>query len=180
MTQSAVDLSPFQNKFSQFMCAMVELANGHRADNPTFRENFKYGCYEEILQIYGKMYEPISDEDYPLKRKHGDPELRWKRSLQIANTYPNLIYTEGLAIIKDEEVPIDHAWLIDAKTGKVVDPTFRNEALSYFGITFKLDFAMGRAEETGVCGIFPVDLESKSPILMNGIPEDCLWTPANN
>jgi hypothetical protein len=177
MTQSAVDLSLFQNRFSQFMSAMVDLAKGYHLENQKFRENFKFSCYEELLQIHGKLYDVMSDEEYPFNRKHSDPEASWRTALQYTHSYPNLIYTEGLAIIEGKNEPIDHAWLIDTKTERVFDPTFRREGLSYFGIPFNTDFVEKRATETGLAGIFPFDLESESPILMNGLPEGCIWTP---
>ncbi len=68
------------------------------------------------------------------------------------------IYCEGFST--SFGIPMSHAWAVDNKTGKVVDPTWssRNNlspGKSYFGIAFSTDYLRKTIFDTGVWGLIP-------------------------
>ena len=67
---------------------------------------------------------------------------------------PDVVYCEGKVTCYG--VPIDHAWLVDKASGKVIDPTIR-EAVgigAYVGIPFKTDYLSKTLSRCKVWGIF--------------------------
>lgn len=66
----------------------------------------------------------------------------------------DVFYAEGYAVDPAVPIPMQHAWLVDAK-GRVIDPTWEdNENHGYFGIAFKREFVMEMLNNNGQeCGL---------------------------
>jgi hypothetical protein len=63
-------------------------------------------------------------------------------------------YTEGVVLVDDLPILIDHAWLTNRK-GEVLDLTLRSQdKATYFGIPFKPNYAVGEAVRWGYYGLF--------------------------
>jgi hypothetical protein len=65
---------------------------------------------------------------------------------------PDFVYCEGYAIGRDLCIPIHHAWLVNVKTGDVIDRTPNWSGYvdtAYFGIPFRTDFLLSKAKESG-------------------------------
>ena len=87
----------------------------------------------------------------------GMSRLCYANSANIAISEPKRVYyCEGYAISKSVPWlgPTDHAWLIDAISGLVVDPTWE-DGTEYFGIAFRRSFLLERLLKSRVYGLLP-------------------------
>lgn len=64
-----------------------------------------------------------------------------------------LIYCEGYAIPAGIPIPIEHGFCVNS-FGEVIDPTWKEPGIEYFGVPFKHQFVLQRMRETEVYGIF--------------------------
>ena len=60
------------------------------------------------------------------------------RNAYYLATDNQLIYCEGFAI--NDSIPCNHAWCVDPKTNKVVDPTWKELDCVYYGIKFDMEY----------------------------------------
>ena len=167
----------FYKDFNLYFQTMMRMAKDTNNEINVLGDNFFHTCYEELVSLYGKYNSPISVEENSYGQLNGDPEERWRTALRFAiNHQGDCTYTEGFAIVDGEELPIEHAWATDKKTGMVIDPTFGDKGLAYFGIQFNLDYVVKKSKEAGAAGLLQSenDLETKSPILQFGLPAEAL------
>jgi hypothetical protein len=69
-----------------------------------------------------------------------DPKYRqskhsFSNAALLAIDRHDLIYCEGEAIYPHGDIELAHAWCID-QDGRVIDPTWNNQGLEYFGVPF--------------------------------------------
>lgn len=143
--------------------------------NPESIADYKYLSYKKVLQEYGRFFDIIENDIYPLKVKQRDPASRWVTALKLSTD--ELIYTEGVVVLPTKGLPFSSSWLTDRKTGKVVDPTFYDYGVMYFGISFNREFAIQHAKDAGQVGILITDKGIGANILRNGLPPNSIWMP---
>jgi hypothetical protein len=113
------------------------------------------------------------------------PEGRWSREPQAC--YANALhaaivrkwgYVEGFAIPKSGGLAVMHDWVTNPHHfGVAHDPT-RRDGREYFGIPFRLDYALRMCEKTGHPGVLDVR-ELGWPLLRGDDRiEDVTWNPA--
>lgn len=79
----------------------------------------------------------------------------FRNALLYRPTNLELLYVEGFALAPRLPMPIHHAWTVDPKTSKVIDPTWKEpEACQYLGVPFNRREAWKIAEENGYYGLF--------------------------
>lgn len=109
--------------------------------NATNRSNgsgpFHYYGMADFLLQHGVWYEVTP---YPKEVPLGHPQMCFGNSIIVASK-SGYRYVEGLAVAPDKlEIAFHHAWNIDAQ-GKLVDVTWRNLGLAYYGVEFSVERA---------------------------------------
>lgn len=132
------------------------------------REGYKYSSSEDLVLKQGKFFTP---ETRPADVKLGAKKECFSNAARLALERSNLTYVEGYAMINDRlPLPIAHAWCVDKK-GRVVDNTWENPGVAYFGVPFKTSYLAKKLSETGVYGILSGSVGS-SDFLKDGVPSD--------
>lgn len=132
------------------------------------REGYKYSSSEDLVLKQGKFFTP---ETRPADVKLGAKKECFSNAARLALERSNLTYVEGYAMINDGlPLPIAHAWCVDKK-GRVVDNTWENPGVAYFGVPFKTSYLAKKLSETGVYGILSGSVGS-SDFLKDGVPSD--------
>ena len=152
-------------KMRYYIDTMVDVCKGFRLKGT---ENWKYSCYEEIVQQFGQFFIP----PHIIALINADEDSRFLTALNGLRS--GIIYCEGYVLLKEGKPPVDHAWLYNQKSKKVIDFTYGLTAELYFGIPFSTNFVQSRANETKCASIFNTDLETSSPILRDGLPQGAL------
>lgn len=58
----------------------------------------------------------------------------WENARALAATHDSLLYAEGVAAsVGTESYPAEHAWCVDARTGHVIETTWRTPGSVYLG-----------------------------------------------
>ena len=102
----------------------------------------------------------------PADVKAGRAKYCFRNAYRLALLEPErFIYVEGYYAWKTLRTlpPIDHAWCVDARTLRVVDPTC-NEGGEYLGVPFRLEYLCRIALEGGDFGVIN-NLAMDSPLL---------------
>lgn len=89
-----------------------------------------------LLLTHGRSFE-TDEKTYAGKR--GTPKQCYANAGKLALYNSDMIYVEGVIA---HIIPIDHAWCVNRKTGKVVDPTLKDgsNTKAYFGIPFSTEY----------------------------------------
>lgn len=132
------------------------------------REGYKYSSSEDLVLKQGKFFTPGKrPEDIEL----GSKKECFANASKLALERSDLTYVEGYAMINDRlPLPIAHAWCVDKK-GRVVDNTWENPGVSYFGVPFKTSYLAKKLSETGVYGILSGSVGT-SDFLKDGVPSE--------
>jgi len=102
-------------------------------------DQFVYKGMEHFLLEHGVWYEV---QPWQNKYRQGAPKNCFANAM-LLGAEKGLRYVEGLAIADISiELPIHHGWNID-KHGNVIDNTWLNSGLVYFGV----EFSIGRADD---------------------------------
>lgn len=92
-------------------------------------------------------------------------------ALMASTVHPNLRYSEGFAM--SGFFPVAHAWLTDAETGAIYDPTWINldyeGPFLYLGMTFSKPFMAALVDETGDPSVFESDWRRKNRTAKKGL-----------
>ena len=132
------------------------------------REGYKYSSSEDLVLKQGKFFTP---EKRPDGIELGPKKECFANASKLALERSNLTYVEGYAMVNDRlPLPIAHAWCVDKK-GRVIDNTWENPGVSYFGVPFKTSYLAKKLSETGVYGILSGSVGS-SDFLKDGVPSD--------
>lgn len=132
------------------------------------REGYKYSSSEDLVLKQGKFFTP---EKRPDDIKLGPKKECFANAAKLALERSNLTYMEGYAMVNDRlPLPIAHAWCVDKK-GRVVDNTWENPGVAYFGVPFKTSYLAKKLSETGVYGILSGSVGS-SDFLKDGVPSE--------
>lgn len=132
------------------------------------REGYKYSSSEDLVLKQGKFFTP---EKRPDGIELGPKKECFANAAKLALERSNLTYVEGYAMVNDRlPLPIAHAWCVDKK-GRVIDNTWENPGVSYFGVPFKTSYLAKKLSETGVYGILSGSVGS-SDFLKDGVPSE--------
>lgn len=132
------------------------------------REGYKYSSSEDLVLKQGKFFTP---EKRPDDIKLGPKKECFANAAKLALERSDLTYVEGYAMVNDRlPLPIAHAWCVDKK-GRVVDNTWENPGVAYFGVPFKTSYLAKKLSETGVYGILSGSVGS-SDFLKEGVPSE--------
>lgn len=63
-----------------------------------------------------------------------------------------LVYVEGFATLPEPAIEMHHAWCLDSQ-GRVVDPTWKEPALAYFGVPFAVTYVHVRYDDQARYGM---------------------------
>lgn len=78
------------------------------------------------------------------------------------------VYCEGFACSASVSFPVEHAWILDRRQ-RVIETTWSQQGLVYFGIAIDDEYLMSHAVKTRVYGLdwrlFAQDLEQDSSII---------------
>lgn len=132
------------------------------------REGYKYSSSEDLVLKQGKFFVP---EKRPDDIELGSKKECFANASKLALERNDLTYVEGYAMISDRlPLAIAHAWCVDKK-GRVIDNTWENPGVSYFGVPFKTNYLAKKLSETGVYGILSGSVGS-SDFLKDGVPSE--------
>lgn len=132
------------------------------------REGYKYSSSEDLVLKQGKFFTP---EKRPENIELGPKKECFANASKLALERSDLTYVEGYAMVNDRlPLPIAHAWCVDKK-GRVVDNTWENPGVAYFGVPFKTSYLAKKLSETGVYGILSGSVGS-SDFLKDGVPSE--------
>lgn len=136
--------------------------------------DLKFKCFEDFVLSFGQHFPEYLARPKWVKR--GVIKQCFSNCFDEMLKNPNkLLYCEGYAT---GVIPVHHAWLITLD-GKVIDPTWHGRSIvkdstEYFGVTFKTEYVLKVAAETGYYGV--IDNFSQNYPLLTGEhkPEDFL------
>lgn len=102
------------------------------------------------------------------------PQACWENATLIALAYPDrYIYCEGWAISSAKlPIPLDHGWIMDVETGRVIDTTWRYPDSQYYGIPFKAAFRKKHTREGDPWGLLDW---MRQGMILNHSPEEFLY-----
>ena len=113
----------------------------------------KYGSYEEFVLLEG----------YAMEHRRPVPEIErgtmgqcFRNSMMYVLDHRDLTYCEGWAMSARLPIPLQHAWILDGED-KVIDPTWDDEEVAYYGVPFDFEFVAKFAIEVGYFGILGND-----------------------
>lgn len=115
--------------------------------NPT------YCCIEEFVMENGREFEaPGRWPDEPAQR--GPMGQCFMNATSLA-LHSDLAYVEGYAVKADLPFPLLHAWCVD-EAGSVIDPTWGDGGLCYYGVCFSDNYLKRIINERGYYGLLDV------------------------
>jgi hypothetical protein len=127
-------------------------------------KQYKYLSPEEFIVNEGKAYEV---PDKPPQITLMTPKECYRNSAMMVIKHPEKYdYVEGVYASPDLPIQIEHAWLVDKETGKVVDPTlgWRPKA-AYHGVRFDRQFLVRKMVQNGYYGIMSNGFEINDVVL---------------
>lgn len=109
---------------------------------------FVYNWYSDVMLQFDTYQE--SDEKGLLGRCY-------PQAYRLADGNPDLTYFEGYALTLELEIPIMHAWCVDFKTKRIIDPTWHSEndctPAGYIGVPLNRSFVDKCMLHTGQYGV---------------------------
>jgi len=87
---------------------------------------------------------PFATQSYPPGCPRKEQGLCHWESLRMA-VGGDLIYVEGFALTFRAKIAVLHGWCID-RQGRVIDCTWQERGIAYFGIPFRPEFARQKLE----------------------------------
>lgn len=132
---------------------------------------FTYLGMEHFLLEHGRWYEPRPWSD---EYREGAPRNCFANAMMFGDS-EGLRYVEGVAL---SVIPVHHGWNADAD-GNLIDSTWQNSGLAYFGV----EFSVGRADDAIWNGDATVldDWQRRHPLYRQPWPgEDysLVWKPS--
>jgi len=119
-------------------------------------DGWKYGGPADYLEHEGQEFDVPNE---PPQIKLGTPKECYSNSANMALGWPSgprnkYDYAEGLYASPHLPFPIEHAWLVDKKTGTVVDPTLGWQPKArYFGVRYPTTFVKKKLKQQGYYGL---------------------------
>jgi len=148
-------------------------------------EGWKNGSGYELVEKEGRFFPSAPSAPLPPLPegvKVGKVKDCYKNAAQLAMDYPEkYTYAEGFASSSNlPGLPMAHAWTVDNKTGKVVDPTWAKKnkltpGVSYYGIAFSNQYLNKTLVKTGVYGMIPDTFRGDHNPLKDGFPPDAFY-----
>lgn len=124
---------------------------------------------------HGQAFEPAP---LPADVSRGEPKNCFANSGKLAVDNERFVLVEGYAL---SLIPVEHAWLWDTQTGKLVDPTWRDDVArdaAYFGIPIQRDYLVGKILENRVWGVVFSYWDQYS--ILQADPSEFKYTPENS
>lgn len=118
-----------------------------------------YRNIEDLVAKLGQSFRPRAWRSYRGRGyRRGRVKLCFQNSFNLAMSFADLTYTEGIAY--SGFIPVHHAWCVTPQ-GEVVDPTWREEQFTqlaheqweYLGVPFERDFVLETAGRRRIYGI---------------------------
>ena len=82
----------------------------------------------------------------------GEKKMCYINATHLALDYPEYTYIEGYAVSHLIDMAVEHAWVVDTD-GNVIDSTWENKGVAYFGVEIPDQALREALLETGVYGI---------------------------
>lgn len=148
------------------------LDNEAKAMTNEARSSWKFSTASALVRDLGQDFQPSAK---PTGVEWGEQSHCYNNAYDLMASKPGkYVYTEGYVLPKDADVPIMHAWVVDRKTGAVVDNTLRTPGREYRGISFRPWFVKQQRESNGAAGILPNMWRQDFTLLQAGFPENAV------
>jgi len=114
------------------------------------------------IHDYGFVYNWYSDvmlqfDTYQEADEKGILGQCYRQAYNLAGSNPDLTYFEGYAMILELGIPIIHAWCVDFKTKRIIDPTWHSKndctPAGYIGVPLNRKFVDKCMMRTGQYGV---------------------------
>ena len=130
----------------------------------------------KLVEHHGQTFDAV--EPLPEGMKKGKLKQCFMNATHLMLEDPDrYVYCEGYAQLKDVPgLAIQHAWCLDADTGKVIDPTWGVDPRisAYYGIPLDPQYVQKTALKTGVYGV----LSRTNPTMRDQDPSEYVWQPS--
>lgn len=130
------------------------------------RPGWAYRSVPHLLLEQGRLFTPAPRAgDVPAL----PASLCYANAAMIARAYDGLIYAEGVALLADQPVQLEHAWCVQPD-GTVADPTWDDgAAAAYLGLPIT-DVRLWPIDGQALLA----DFARFRPLLENGLPDGAL------
>lgn len=98
----------------------------------------------EFLLLHGQQFAPGGKV-----RRRATPKQCFMNAYKLADR-KGLVYVEGLAT---HIIPTEHAWCLDPASGRIIDPTWSDTGLDYFGVPIPMEVLHRIMLRTEVFGV---------------------------
>lgn len=123
---------------------------------PTLQPGYHWPSIYHFMQDKAKVMPSAVLSDKP-----GLAKECFRNAAKTALRRRNLIYCEGFAVPDiGIQLPLSHAWLYDPETGRVIETTWREPGLEYWGVAFTREYlatALLRRKYYGIIEAYDVD-----------------------
>lgn len=107
-----------------------------------FSTSTRSRCFEEWLSKNGTWWnerEPVAKPKIHSRECYLNA---WTLRKRLRRQARDIAYCEGVVFIEGMIIPVWHGWLVDRATGRVIDPSVRQDVqFAYCGHAFDDDFA---------------------------------------
>lgn len=110
----------------------------------------KAPSFPSFILDHGKEFS-VGDFPRPKGFHKGRDRYCFHNSSKAVLLDPSFVYCEGYATCA-LGLPVHHAWVVDG-SGTVIETTWRDSGLAYFGVPFSTPFMLKMQELTGLYGI---------------------------
>ena len=125
---------------------LQDFVNGMEINGMKKPNGFQYLCCQDFVLQNGTEFS--SPEPFPNLM---EPKQCFcnAATLMLINEQ-RYVYCEGYAT---SIIPVDHAWVLDTWTDEIVDPTWAEPGIEYFGIAFNTQYVRRRLCKNEVYGL---------------------------
>jgi hypothetical protein len=131
-------------------------------------EGYKHPSFEAFVLEYGQHLPKIAAR--PARMTLGKLGICYHNAF-TRQEHDRYYYTEGYCYPQNVPMPVLHAWITDS-TGAVIEVTYKEPALDYFGIVFQPEFVLDMAYLTRKAGIIVNAHKDNYRIFKTGLNPD--------
>jgi hypothetical protein len=147
-------LNELDSEFQLMIVRQLDYRRQLRESRKGKPKGFYYNGMEDYLLRHGVWYSP---EPWREEWERGPKNACYAHSLHCCLSHPELRYVEGVAVLRNIPVVVNHAWVMD-RDGRLIDGIWANEGTAYLGCTFPLSMVA----EVGGVPLFDYPLKSEA------------------
>lgn len=155
--------SPLRGALLSYAEAMNQLHAMHEGQ-------FQPPLIHPFVLNLGCSWQPAPRSEVPL----GEPKMCFLNATEAAFGSERWVYCEGFAWRDQQVLPIHHAWLIDATSGLVHDPTWGEPvpSVEYLGVAFQTSVVVALTLKQGFYGLLASDYGYRGTEVYDMAPEE--------